>query len=286
MIEEKAFGKINLALHISGKRDDGYHDIDTVFQSIDKCDIITLEKADDIQLTCSDSSLPCDMTNLAYRAAMKLLPYNEKDLGAHIHIEKNLPISAGLAGGSSDCAAVLRGLNKLWDLKLGKEELMRVGAELGADVPFCIVGGTARGTGRGDQIEFLPDVPKWPVIILHPHMEISTAEAYGWYDATADLTAVDVEAMVQAVRNESLDDVVKAMGNTFDELAIREYPKLDRMKDLIELFDVKAMITGSGPTIFGIIPQTVAIGQVLGNVRSQVDDADVFMCKTAKALKI
>lgn len=286
MIQEFAFGKVNLALKILGKRDDGYHDIDTVFQAIDKCDIVNLEAADDIKLTCTDTTLPCDRTNLAYQAIEALQPYNKKGMGVHIHIEKNIPMAAGLAGGSADCAAVLRGLNKLWDLNLSVAAMQQIGATLGADVPFCIIGGTARGTGCGDILEQLPDVPKWPIVIIHPHMTISTAEAYQWFDAAEETADVDIDAMVQAVRKESLEDVVAALGNTFDELVLDAYPKLDHIKNILELTDVKGMVSGSGPTLFGIIPQNVAMGQVVGNVNSQADNVDVFMVKTQKALVI
>ena len=141
MIEEIGCGKINLALAITGRRDDGYHDIDTIFQSIGLHDVIRLEEADEFLLTCSNPALACDETNLAYKAYAALLPYRRGPKGVRIHIEKNIPVAAGLAGGSTDCAAVLRGLNRLWRLGLTTEELCRIGASIGADVPFCVCGG-------------------------------------------------------------------------------------------------------------------------------------------------
>ena len=149
-IVETGYGKINLALAITGAREDGYHNIDTIFQSIGLCDTVTLREAEEFQLTCSVESLPCDETNLAYRAWKALCPYKKDNHGVAIHIEKRIPIAAGLAGGSTDCAAVLRGLNRLWELSLSQQELCRIGAKLGADVPFCICGGTMRGTGIGE----------------------------------------------------------------------------------------------------------------------------------------
>ena len=147
-IVETGYGKINLALAITGRRSDGYHDIDTVFQSIGLCDTVTLQDADEWQLTCSVPGLACDETNLAYKAWQALCPYKKDNQPVAIHIEKNIPIAAGLAGGSTDCAAVLRGLNRLWGLGLSQADLCHIGTGLGADVPFCICGGTMRGTGR------------------------------------------------------------------------------------------------------------------------------------------
>ena len=159
MIEEKAYGKINLALRITGRRDDGYHDIDTVFQSIGLYDTIRLEPADCVEISCSEPALPCDRSNLAYKAYEALRPYCKGKAGVRIHIVKKIPIAAGLAGGSTDCAAVLRGLNRLWHLGLSYDQLCRIGARLGADVPFCIRGGTARGTGIGEILKKLPSLP-------------------------------------------------------------------------------------------------------------------------------
>ena len=282
MIQQKAYGKINLALHIRGTRDDCYHDIDTVFQSIGIYDTITLEEAPDVQLTCSRPELPCDKTNLAAKAVAALMPYNKKNKGVHIHIEKKIPIAAGLAGGSTDCAAVLKGMNRLWDLGLCQEELMTIGRTLGADVPFCLLGGTARGTGRGDELTPLQDVPVWPVIIVHPHLQVSTADAYRLYDTRADLKHVDIDAMVAAVERESLDEVIAAQGNTFEELVIPQHTHIERCKDALEMYDLKPLMTGSGPTIFALVPPTVGVGEVSAMVRSVIDRTDVIVVKTIK----
>lgn len=176
-IVEKGYGKINLALAITGRRADGYHNIDTIFQSIGLCDAVTVSEADVFELTCSQPSLACDETNLAYKAWKALCPYKKDNQQVAIHIEKHIPIAAGLAGGSTDCAAVLRGLNRLWGLGLSEKELCRIGAGLGADVPFCICGGTMRGTGIGEELKRLPPLPAWPVVIVHPRVPVQTKQA-------------------------------------------------------------------------------------------------------------
>lgn len=181
-IVETGYGKINLALAITGAREDGYHNIDTIFQSIGLCDTVMLREAGKFQLTCSVESLPCDETNLAYRAWKALCPYKKDNHQVAIHIKKRIPIAAGLAGGSTDCAAVLRGLNRLWKLSLSQQELCRIGAKLGADVPFCICGGTMRGTGIGEQLRRLPSLPSWPVVVLHPRVAVQTKRAYALFD--------------------------------------------------------------------------------------------------------
>jgi 4-diphosphocytidyl-2-C-methyl-D-erythritol kinase len=283
MIEEKAYGKVNLALRIVRRREDGYHDIDTLFQSIALCDTITLEPAPDIVLTCSNSGLPCDETNLAYQAAQALCSHCGISRGARIHIEKRLPMAAGLAGGSADCAAVLRGLNQLWQLHLTAEELCRIGVELGADVPFCIRGGTARGRAKGEELTELPALPPWPILLVHPHLAVHTNKAYGKFDKTEIQHIIDMDTMEQAVRAGSAEAVEAAMGNTFEELVIPDNPQIAEYKKILEQASLKPLMSGSGPTLFALLPPSID-STALEMIERNVGDADVFISKFTKGV--
>lgn len=276
MIEEKAYGKINLALRITGRRDDGYHDIDTVFQSIGLYDTIRLEPADCVEISCSEPALPCDRSNLAYKAYEALRPYCKGKAGVRIHIVKKIPIAAGLAGGSTDCAAVLRGLNRLWHLGLSYDQLCRIGARLGADVPFCIRGGTARGTGIGEILKKLPSLPDWPVLIVHPHVAVHTARAYSLFDSQDVQSPVDINAQEEAVRAGLLERITAALGNTFEELVIPDVPEISHFKQLLRREGLKPLMSGSGPTLFALIPPSLKHHEIAGRLRHLAGDADIF----------
>lgn len=277
MIEEKGYGKINLALRITKRRSDGYHEIDTVFQSIALCDTIRLERAADLHISCSDPRLACDETNLAYKAYAALRPYcQHAEKGVHIHIDKHIPIAAGLAGGSTDCAAVLRGLNKLWHLDLSYEALCRIGVRLGADVPFCIRGGTARGTGIGEILKKLPPLPDWPVIIVHPHVAVHTGKAYSLFDTQDSCRPVDINAQEEAVRAGLLERVTDALGNTFEELVIPDLPEISHFKQLLRREGLKPLMSGSGPTLFAFVPPTLRHHDIAQRLRQLIGNADIY----------
>ena len=234
MISESAYGKINLAMRIVGRRPDGYHEVDTVYQSVALHDTVTIEESSVFRLTADRSDLVCDETNLAYKAYKALAPFCEVLRPVHIRLEKRLPVAAGLAGGSADCAAVLRGLNRFWNLKLETSDLERVGAALGADVPFCVTGGTVRGSGIGDILTPLPSLPAWEVLILHPHVCVETRKAYDLFDKAESVSFVDVGEMVDSVRSASFEGICRAMGNTFESF--------------------NPLMSGSGPTVFALVP--------------------------------
>lgn len=279
-IVEKGYGKINLALAITDRRADGYHNIDTIFQSIGLCDTVTLREADEWQLTCSVPGLACDETNLAYKAWKALCPYKKDNHPVAIHIEKNIPIAAGLAGGSTDCAAVLRGLNRLWGLELPETELCRLGAGLGADVPFCICGGTMRGTGIGEELKRLPPLPAWSVVIVHPRVPVQTKQAYALFDSRIQTAPVAVDAVEQAVRAGDFQGLTAAMGNTFEELIIPNVPQVADCQQRLTALGLQPLMAGSGPTVFALVPP----GQE-ETVRSQTaswHDVDVYMTAIVK----
>lgn len=259
MIVEKGYGKINLALSITGRRDDGYHNIDTIFQSIALHDNVRIEKADEFVLTCSDAALPCDKTNLAYKAYEALLPYcSSSQKGVCIHIEKHIPIAAGLAGGSTDCAAVLRGLNTLWGLGMTEEELCRIGASLGADVPFCICGGTMRGKGIGEVLQRLRPLPPWQVIIVHPPVPVYTGKAYALFDTMPVRPNIQIEQAVEAVDDVDFKALEAAMGNTFEDLVIPDVPIIEDCRLMLQNQGLRPLMAGSGPTVFALVPPSAS----------------------------
>ncbi|WP_101913079.1 4-(cytidine 5'-diphospho)-2-C-methyl-D-erythritol kinase [Megasphaera vaginalis (ex Bordigoni et al. 2020)] len=282
MIEETGCGKINLALAITGRRPDGYHEIDTVFQSIALHDTIRLTEAERFTLTCSDKMLPCNEENLAYRAYQALLPYRSGDRGVHIHIEKRLPVAAGLAGGSADCAAVLRGLNRLWELGLSSDALARIGAGLGADVPFCVYGGTMHGRGIGERLEALPPLPPWQVLLVHPRLEVHTNQAYALYDKRDDIREISVEAVVAAVRQRNFRNLLAAINNTFEDLVVPQHAVLIELKRILKAAGFAALLSGSGPTFFALLSPEHQHENMQERFGTLCGDADIFLTTLAK----
>lgn len=276
MVTEVGWGKINLALAITGRRADGYHTIDTVFQSVSLCDYISLMPQESFRLTTSAGDLPCDTTNLAYKAYAALCAYTGRHDGVHIHLDKHIPMAAGLAGGSTDCAAVLRGLNRLWELGLSLDTLAGIGAELGADVPFCVYGGTMRGTGIGDVLTPIKPLPQWPVIIVHPHAVVRTNEAYALFDGAEALPPVAVDAVAQAVEAQDRNAVIDAMGNTFASLVMPSVPEIGECYALFASQGLRPLLSGSGSTTFAIVPENRDIDTIYDALCGVAAHMDVY----------
>ena len=251
MITKYAKAKVNLTLDILGKRDDGYHEVEMIMQSIDLADIVTLEDAEDIIVETDLAELADDRTNLAYRAAELLRDTYGKGRGAHIRIEKKIPLAAGLAGGSSDAAAVLLGLNELWKLGLDIDKLTALGARLGSDVPFCMIGGTMLAKGRGEVLARVPSLGAYPLVLVKPPLGVSTAAAYGGYRAENVETHPTADRMIRAIESGNITRVYEAMGNVLETVTIPLRPEIDEIKRaLVEAGADKAMMSGSGPTVF------------------------------------
>ena len=251
MITKYAKAKVNLTLDILGKRDDGYHEVEMIMQSIDLADIVTLEDAENIIVETDLAELADDRTNLAYRAAELLRDTYGKGRGAHIRIEKKIPLAAGLAGGSSDAAAVLLGLNELWKLGLDIDKLTALGARLGSDVPFCMIGGTMLAKGRGEVLTRVPSLGEYPLVLVKPPLGVSTAAAYGGYRAENVETHPTADRMIRAIESGNITRVYEAMGNVLETVTIPLRPEIDEIKRaLVEAGADKAMMSGSGPTVF------------------------------------
>ena len=232
-IKLKAYGKINLGLDVLGKRDDGYHDLDMVMQSVDVYDNITItkNKTGEITVKSNTSNIPNDESNLAYKAAKLLMDEFEIKKGVDIEIEKNIPISGGMAGGSTDCAAVLKGMNKLFKLRLSEQELMDRGVKLGADVPFCILGKSARAEGIGEVLTPIPNKMKGYIVLAKPPISVSTGFVYGRIDEVEVKNKPDTEAMIKALKKKDLKALADSICNVLEEVTIPDYPIVQEIKD-------------------------------------------------------
>ena len=254
-IKLDAYGKINLGLDVLGKRDDGYHDLDMIMQSVDLCDKITITKNDSGEITVKSNTgkIPNDESNLAYKAAKLLVDEFNIEKGVEIEIEKNIPISGGMAGGSTDCASVLKGMNKLFKLKLSEQDLMDRGVKLGADVPFCIMGKTARAEGIGEILTPIPNKLKGYIVLAKPPISVSTGFVYGRIDEVEVKNKPDTEAMIEAIKENDLQALADSICNVLEEVTIPDYPIVQEIKDkMINKGALNAMMTGSGPTVFGL----------------------------------
>ena len=251
-----AFAKINLSLRVLGKRADGYHKIDTVFQTISLHDTITLTVtvSPEIVLSCDDRSLPASTDNLVYRAAQALQSRFAPDKGAHIRLVKRIPAQAGLGGGSSDGAATLLALAYLWKTKAEPHELLEIASSLGADVPFFFFGGTARGTGTGKDLAQLDDAPDKFLLVVKPKASIPTSEAYKLLKARS-LTTAEAKTILSSSERSGISDSFdsKALQNDFEPVVFELEPEIARAK--VALMNVgagAALLAGSGSAVFGI----------------------------------
>lgn len=254
MIKLDAHAKINLALDICGLRDDGYHNVHMIMQSIELCDTIELEKTNGgIELCGSGVSVPYDETNLAHRAAALFFSESEISGGVRINIFKRIPVCAGLGGGSADAAGVLCGLNDLYGKPLDTQRLMKIGAKLGADIPFCILGGTAVAEGIGDILTPVAKFGEYSTVIVKPPVGVSTAWAYGALAENADDNHPDISAAVSAIERGSFDDFCPNCQNVFEKSVFERYPQIGDIKQkLLSLGADCAAMSGSGAAVFGI----------------------------------
>ena len=265
----KAPAKINLSLDVLGKREDGYHEVKMVMTTIDLADRIELSeiKEDLIEITSHSRFVPDDQRNLAYQAAKLLKERYEIKQGVAISIDKAIPVAAGLAGGSSDAAATLRGLNRLWGLQLTIEELAALGGEIGSDVSFCVHGGTALAQGRGEKITKLPAPPNCWVILAKPSIGISTADIYRNLNLE-NIRHPDTEAMVNAIKNHRYEDVCQFMGNALEGVTLNLHPEVLQIKEQMERFGADAVLmSGSGPTVFGLVQHESRLQRIYNGLR-------------------
>lgn len=251
----RALAKINLGLDILGKREDGYHEVRMIMQTIQMYDVLEIKKkkAPGISLSVNYPYIPCDERNLVYKAAKLLMDEFQVEEGVSIHLDKFIPVAAGMAGGSSDAAAALVGINRLFRLGLTERDLMERAVNIGADVPYCVMRGTALAEGIGEKLTRIARMPQCYVLVGKPGINVSTKAAYESLKLDQIQTHPDIDGMVRDIENSDLYSMVNKMGNVFEPGIIGKYPVIREIKDLMEEHGaLKAMMSGSGPTVFGI----------------------------------
>ncbi|AGY56900.1 4-(cytidine 5'-diphospho)-2-C-methyl-D-erythritol kinase [Gloeobacter kilaueensis] len=287
-IRLRAAAKINLYLEILGVRPDDYHELVMVLQSIDLSDTLTLTSipGHQIRLICPHPLVPVDRTNLAVRAAELLQQSMGIDRGVEIALKKRIPVAAGLAGGSTDAAAVLAGLNVLWDLGLTQKELRTLGASLGSDVPFCVMGGTALATGRGEVLTPQPPLENLHLVLAKPaDLQVSTAWAYRTYrqDHLAPGTVVErsrTNALLAAVASQDPARIAASLHNDLERAVLPAHPEVAHLRErLIEAGALAAMMSGSGPSVFGLARDLDHAGAIHAALAAD-PHLETFVCTT------
>lgn len=254
-IRLKAMAKINLGLDVVRKREDGYHEVRMIMQTVNLYDklFISVSEEPGIRLKTNLSFLPVNENNLIYKAAKLLIDEFDIKEGVDIQLQKFIPVAAGMAGGSTDAATTLIGMNQLFGLGLSRRQLMEHGVKLGADVPYCVTGGTALSEGIGEILTRLPDVPKGYVLVAKPGINVSTRFVYTNLKLDQLKQHPDIDAQMEAIRRQDFVQMAQLMGNVLETVTIPEHPIVQEIKDfMMEQGAVNAMMSGSGPTVFGL----------------------------------
>lgn len=271
-LQLKALGKINLGLDVLGRRDNGYHDVRMVMQTLYLYDNVTLEKKSTpgIEIESNLYYLPKDENNIAYKAAKLLIDEFDIQEGITIKLDKHIPVAAGMAGGSANAAAVLFGMNQMFELGLNQKQLMERGVNLGADVPYCIMRGTVLAEGIGEELSPLPPMPKCYVLIAKPSISVSTKVVYEKLDSREIIAHPDIDGIIKGLEKGNLHKIASSMGNVLEAVTIEDYPEIAEIKKcMLENGALGAMMSGSGPTVFGIFEDKKTIKTAFEKVREQ-----------------
>lgn len=282
-IYEKAPAKINLVLDALRKREDGFHEVEMIMTMVDLADRLSFEPLarDQIILSSQVGYIPLDEKNLAFQAARLIKERYQVKEGVYIHLDKKIPVAAGLAGGSSDAAATLRGLNRLWKLNISEQELCMLGAELGSDVPFCVTGGTALATGRGERLERISNPPQCWVVLAKPPINVSTADVYGRFRVNKLDKHPSVAQMIQALELGSFNDMCSQLGNVLEQVTLQLYPEVRQLKEsMIRLGADGVLMSGSGPTVFGLVSKEAKLSRIYNGLRGYCKEVYVVRMLT------
>lgn len=284
MITINANAKINLTLDILGKRDDGYHEVSMIMQSINLFDTLTLKKLNtkDIILHGDVRGVENVQDNLIYKAVKLFLDTYKIQNGVEIELIKRIPIAAGLAGGSTDAAATLRGLNELFEMNLSVMSLCKLGEKLGSDVPFCIMGGTMLATGRGEILAQVADMPKVNLVLVKPKIDVSTAWVYkNYHKVENEVVHPDNKKMRKALILKDINQICACLKNVLEYVTIKQYPQINDIKEKLCSYGAKtAMMSGSGPTVFAIVENKILAEEIATKIKNDFD-AEVFTVETA-----
>ena len=276
----QAFAKINLGLDVLGKREDGCHEVRMIMQTIRMYDQLDMRKSVEpgIHLTTNKKYIPVDENNLVWRAAKLMMDTCGIMEGVSIHLHKVIPVAAGMAGGSSDAAATLVGMNRLFHCGLSKEKLMELGVQIGADVPYCVLRGTALAEGIGEKLTVLPPMPDCWILIGKPGISVSTKYVYTTLDLNTDTVHPDIDGMKKALEDGNLYGITERMGNVLQDVTIPAYPEVERIKEQMKaLGAVNAMMSGSGPTVFGIFDNEEKAQKACQKLRESGSCQQVFL---------
>lgn len=276
----QAFAKINLGLDVLGKREDGYHEVRMIMQTIRMYDQLDMRKSVEpgIHLTTNKKYIPVDENNLVWRAAKLMMDTCGIMEGVSIHLHKVIPVAAGMAGGSSDAAATLVGMNRLFHCGLSKEKLMELGVQIGADVPYCVLRGTALAEGIGEKLTVLPPMPDCWILIGKPGISVSTKYVYTTLDLNTDTVHPDIDGMKKALEDGNLYGITERMGNVLQDVTIPAYPEVERIKEQMKILGaVNAMMSGSGPTVFGIFDNEEKAQKACQKLRESGSCQQVFL---------
>ncbi len=255
--EIKAYAKINLGLDVVRRLENGYHEVKMIMQTVNIYDRLVLTRiSSGIRLTSDSGELPMDENNLIYKAACLMKEKYGIAEGVSVHLQKNIPIAAGMAGGSTDAAAAMLAIKELFGLEASKAELMELGVKIGADVPYCIMGGTALAEGIGEQLTSLPKAPQCHLLVAKPDINVSTKYVYEHLDAAGVTRHPDIDGMVRAIRQGSLQGIIERLGNVLETVTVPAYPIISTIKNQMQLLGAQgSLMSGSGPTVFGIFTE-------------------------------
>ena len=269
-ISLKALAKINLGLDVVRRRDDGYHEVRMIMQTINLFDRLEIKKIKEsaIKIHTNLFFLPVNENNLVYKAAKLLIDEFGIQEGVSVGLTKKIPVAAGMAGGSTDAAAMLFGMNRLFGLGLSKKQLMERGVKIGADVPYCIMRGTALAEGIGDKLSPLPEMVKCPVLIAKPQISVSTKFVYQNLKLDDKTVHPDIDRLIEDIRNKDLKAVSDHMGNVLESFTIPNYPVISQIKEqMMDSGAVGSMMSGSGPTVFGLFDDSRTAQLAFGKIK-------------------
>lgn len=278
-LEIKAYAKINLGLDVVRRLENGYHEVKMVMQTVGIYDVLTFEKAaEGIVITTDSGELPTDENNLIYKAARLMTERYGVTEGVRIHLQKNIPIAAGMAGGSTDAAATLKGMNELFGLGVSTQELMEIGVKIGADVPYCVMGGTALAEGIGEKLTALTNAPDCFVLVAKPDINVSTKFVYEHLDAAGVAKHPDIDGMVEAIAKGNLQGILERMENVLESVTIPAHPVIDTIKARMrELGAENSLMSGSGPTVFGIFTEKEQAERAYEQIKSEQLAKQIFV---------
>ena len=279
-VELKALAKINLGLDVLGRRENGYHDVRMIMQSIYLYDEVKIEKKDTpgIEVVTNLKYLPVNEDNIAYKAAYLLKEEFDISEGVKITLKKHIPVAAGLAGGSSNAAAVLFGMNRMFRLGLSRKELMERGVKLGADVPYCIMRGTVLAEGIGEELKTLPAMPKCTVLIAKPPISVSTKTVYEALDSKEITQHPDIDGIMEGLEQHDLRKIAECMGNVLEDVTIPMHPVISEIKqEMTDAGALGAMMSGSGPTVFGLFESRAAAREAQRRIREKSLTRQVYV---------